>query len=382
MTSKVTRGFLVGAVAGLGAALLAEAGRPLGGTTQVLDWDEIRELATRRLREEPLPAERLEDLGRDLERLAGEMRGPLLDAVGGLPPGVELPPFQALDRHGWLELNVGIMAQVMEPLMETTRMRRTRLTELGRAGVDRYVAFLLDFLGRRVLGQFDPQLAAAPSPLASLQEAEGSRHALYLVEPNVESWESSAHVNGEDLRRWLILHEMAHAWQFAAHPWLREHLNGLLSRLIREVAARGQAGSADRLLRMTVGAPEQWRVVRELQATMTLVEGYGNLLMQLVGRRVLPSYDELEDAYRHRSSQRGAVELLVWRLTGLELKLRQYRVGEAFAQHIHDVYGMATLNRAWDGPDNLPRPGELRDPERWYRRVIGTGPLRTLPSEA
>lgn len=382
MTSKVTRGFLFGAVAGLGAALLAEAGRPLGGTTQVLDWDEIRELASRRLREEPLPPQRLEDLGRDLERLAGEMRGPLLDAVGGLPAGAELPPFQALDRHGWLELNVGIMAQVMEPLMESTRMRRTRLTDLGRAGVDRYVAFLLDFLGRRVLGQFDPQLAAAPSPLASLQEAEGSRHALYLVEPNVESWESSAELNGEDLRRWLILHEMAHAWQFAAHPWLRDHLNGLLSGLIREVAPRGQAGSADRLLRMTVGAPAQWRVVRELQATMTLVEGYGNLLMQLVGRRVLPSYDELEDAYRRRSSQRSAVELLVWRLTGLELKLRQYRVGEAFAQHIHDVYGMATLNRAWDGPDSLPRPSELRDPERWYRRVIGTGPLRSLPSEA
>src|SRR4051794_3141425 len=262
MTSKVTRGFLVGALAGLGAALLAEAGRPLGGTTQLLDWEEVGRLARGRLREQPLRPDQLEALGSELQCLAGEMRGPLLDAVGGLPEGVELPPFQALDRQGWLELNLGILAQVMEPLIASTRMRRTRLTELGRAGVDRYVAFLLDFLGRRVLGQFDPQLAAAPSPLASLQGADRAQQALYLVEPNVTAWEASADVDGEDLRRWLILHELAHAWQFAAHPWLREHLNGLLGRLIQEVAGRGQASGADRLLRMTVGAPEQWRVVR------------------------------------------------------------------------------------------------------------------------
>jgi uncharacterized protein (DUF2342 family) len=104
--------------------------------------------------------------------------------------------------------------------------------------------------------------------------------------------------------------------------------------------------------------------------------------MEVVGRRALPSHERLEEAYRRRGSQRSVVELLVWRFTGLELKLRQYRVGEAFARHIHDVYGMAALNRAWDGPDSLPRPGELRDPERWYRRVVGEGPVRTLPARA
>jgi hypothetical protein len=31
------------------------------------------------------------------------------------------------------------------------------------------------------------------------------------------------------------------------------------------------------------------------------------------------------------------------------------------------------LNRAWEGPDALPRSEELDDAERWWRRV-GQGP--------
>jgi putative hydrolase len=110
-------------------------------------------------------------------------------------------------------------------------------------------------------------------------------------------------------------------------------------------------------------------VARRLQTLMTLVEGQGNLVMNLAGRRVLPSYERLEEAYRQRSGQRGPLETLLWRVTGLGMKLEQYRVGEAFARSVYDRHGMAALNRAWDGPDTMPRPDELRDPERWYRRV-------------
>jgi len=110
--------------------------------------------------------------------------------------------------------------------------------------------------------------------------------------------------------------------------------------------------------------------VRRMQATMSLVEGYGNLVMNLVGRRLLTGFDQLEAAYRRRSRRRSALEMLFWRLTGLELKLQQYRLGEAFSRAIHDRHGMAVLNRAWESPSTLPRPEELRDPDRWYRRVV------------
>jgi putative hydrolase len=103
---------------------------------------------------------------------------------------------------------------------------------------------------------------------------------------------------------------------------------------------------------------------------MSLIEGHGNLVMNLVGRRLLPSFDRLEAAYRARSRERGMLEQLVLRVTGLEMKMEQYRVGERFALAIHDRYGMQVLNRAWESPETLPRSDELDDPERWYRRVV------------
>jgi coenzyme F420 biosynthesis associated uncharacterized protein len=352
-----------GAASGVVAALVAEAVRPRGGQSQMLEWDDIAALAQRRLRGQPLGAARLQAVAAGYNRLAAEVRDPLLEAVGGLPEGVRLPDFEALDRPGWLALNVRILRQAMEPMNEVGRVPNSWLADLGRAAINRYVALLLEFLSRRVLGQFDPQLLGK----------EPVQQALYLVETNVAEWQRRESLPGDDLRRWLILHEMTHAWQFSAHPWLREQLNQGLRQLIAAATAPRRSGM-DRLVAFTIGGRSQWSSLRRMQATMTLVEGYGNLIMNLVGRQFLASFDQLEEAYRRRSGQRSPLDLLIWRLTGLELKLRQYQVGEAFASGVFERYGMAVLNRAWESPESLPRPEELRDFERWYRRVVVAAP--------
>ena len=354
------RGLALGAAYGLVVVLVAEAVRPRGGSTALLDWDEVARLALGRLREERTSPRRLAAAAAAYNRSAAELRGPLLEAVGGLPEGVTLPDFEALDRARWLEVNVAILRRLMEPLALTTRVPETWLSMAGRAGLNRYVALMLEFLGRRVLGQFDPQLLGR----------EPVRSALYLVEPNVASWERQAGLPGDDLRRWLILHEMTHAWQFAAHPWLREHIDGQVQELIGLTTRGATSRGMGRLRALTVGVPSQWDLVRRLQATMTLIEGHGNLVMNLVGRRLLPSFERLEQAYEARSGQRGMWEQLVWRVTGLQMKLEQYRVGERFARTIQERYGMEVLNIAWEGPDTLPRPEELQNPERWHRRVV------------
>jgi coenzyme F420 biosynthesis associated uncharacterized protein len=216
-----------------------------------------------------------------------------------------------------------------------------------------------------VLGQFDPQLLGR----------EPVQSALYLVEPNVAEWERQGDLDGEDLRRWLILHEMTHAWQFAGHPWLREYLDGQIDALVALAVRSATGGGFRRLRAVAVGAPSQWELVRQMQATMSLVEGHGNLVMGLLGQR-LPSYGRLEAAYRRRGGERGPLERLLWRVTGLEMKMEQYRTGERFARAVHDRYGMEVLNRAWDGPEALPRPEELSAPDRWYRRVVRASAAR------
>ena len=103
-----------------------------------------------------------------------------------------------------------------------------------------------------------------------------------------------------------------------------------------------------------------------------MVEGYSNLVMNELGAKVLPGFDRLEKAYRERSSSRSPLDTLIWKLTGLDLKLQQYKRGEAFAKAVFDAHGIEVLNLVWKGPEQMPRLEELGNPERWYRRVAVT----------
>ena len=359
MHRRLGRAAIAGIVLGLATAAVAEAVRPRGGTAVLVDWDRVREIAQPRLGPQSDP-HALAGATRSYRAMAAKLEAPLIDFVGGLPSGSGLPQFRALDREGWMEVNLTIIGRVIDPILELGRVPNSLLVEAGKAGLDHYIGLMLAFLGHHVLGQYDPQLLGT-EPLAP--------SGLYLVEPNVEAWGKSADLPGSDLRRWLILHEMTHAWQFAAHPWLRTHMESTLTALIKSTT--GQVSPAAKIAAFAGVLPAQWKAVRQVQGTMSLIEGYSNLVMNKVGREVLPEFDRLEAAYRSRSKDRGLVETLLLKLTGLDLKLQQYRQGEAFCTAVYESHGMKALNRAWDGPENMPRLEELGQPEEWVRRVAG-----------
>jgi coenzyme F420 biosynthesis associated uncharacterized protein len=349
---------LLGVVAGLATVAIAEAVKPRGGTSLLLDWEDVRRSSRARLGKATDSPASLKAAAKGYRAMAGKLEKPLIDFVGGLPARVELPDFEALDREGWLDLNLGIMRRVVDPVLEQGRLPNSLMVEFGRSGLDHYLAFMLAFLGRRVLGQYDPQLLG-------VEPIDGA--GLYLVETNVEEWGRKAELPEQDLRRWLILHEMTHAWQFAAHPWLRGHMEQSMRVLLESVTQK--ASPAVRIAAFAGVLPAQWRVMRQMQGTMSLIEGYSNLVMNELGARLLPGFDQLEEAYRRRSSSKSLLDQLVWKFTGLDLKLQQYRRGEAFARAIYDAHGMDVLNLAWQGPDQMPRLEELAHPETWYRRV-------------
>jgi len=361
MDRRTLRALLAGLATVATAALVVEAVRPRPGPAVIVDWEEVRRLARAHLAGDgELTDAQRRRLAERYGRAARELEGPLLKALQSGP--VEMPPFQPLSRPAWVDLNIGILRRLVDPALAQARVPNSRLVDLGRAGVDRYVGFVLAFLARRVLGQFDPQLLGH-EPVEAPQPSAG----LYLVEPNIAQWEEEAHLDGEELRRWLILHEMTHAWQFGAHPWLRDHVNQLLNRAVSLVGPG--ADPLSRLVGLTLGLPAQWQLMQRMQATMSLVEGYSNLAMDLAGRGLLKDYERLEEAHRKRSSEKGALELLFFKLTGLELKLQQYRRGEAFSRAVYEAHGMRVLNLAWESADNLPRLEELENPEGWSRRV-------------
>jgi uncharacterized protein (DUF2342 family) len=51
--------------------------------------------------------------------------------------------------------------------------------------------------------------------------------------------------------------------------------------------------------------------------------------------------------------------------------MEQYRKGEAFVRAIAAAGGATALRRLWEGPETLPRHGEIDEPTRWIARVLG-----------
>jgi len=102
---------------------------------------------------------------------------------------------------------------------------------------------------------------------------------------------------------------------------------------------------------------------------MSVIEGYSNHVMNAVGRELLANYEPISRKFEYRQSHRSQAELLFAKLTGLDVKMEQYRLGEQFIDTIAKQRGHSFAVQVWDGPEMLPSPEELRNPELWIQRV-------------
>ena len=116
-------------------------------------------------------------------------------------------------------------------------------------------------------------------------------------------------------------------------------------------------------------SPEQRVLFNKLQAVMSIVEGYSNYIMNSVGQRLLPTYGTIKERIDQRAARRSPAEQLFIRITGLALKMEQYKLGESFINSIVAERGVATANRIWEGPELIPTLEELRDPKAWLARI-------------
>jgi putative hydrolase len=116
---------------------------------------------------------------------------------------------------------------------------------------------------------------------------------------------------------------------------------------------------------------EQRRLFRETQAAMSLLEGFSDYIMDEVGRDLVPDVERISAKFHERRhARRSPFERAVMRLTGMDVKMEQYRKGERFVRMVAEAGGPAALRRLWDGPETLPRPGEIDKPAAWIARVM------------
>ncbi len=192
----------------------------------------------------------------------------------------------------------------------------------------------------------------------------------------------------DGLRLWIVLHETTHVLQFEGHPWLRDHFNAMLERyfgFLREdaVALRSQGLKGLRLyvdrIRSGGGESGSWleslmnaeqrALFTQMQATMCIVEGYSNHVMNAVGRELLPNYTMISRRFAQRLQQRSQADRLLAKLTGLDVKMEQYRLGEQFIDRVANERGHGFARRVWEGADYLPTMAEIRQPELWLARI-------------
>src|SRR5205807_6410520 len=178
-----------------------------------------------------------------------------------------------------------------------------------------------------------------------LGEATQSAGKLYFVEPNLQQVEETLGVPPDELRRWIALHEATHAHEFELYPWVREYMNSSLKQYLR-LLIEDMRGRNDENTMMTIVnrfvrnlrrghnvvnalmTPQQRELMSRLQALMALAEGYSNHVMNNVGKDLLPHFQQIHERVEHRQRQRSQAEQVFLKITGLSMKMEQYRLGE------------------------------------------------------
>ncbi len=63
------------------------------------------------------------------------------------------------------------------------------------------------------------------------------------------------------------------------------------------------------------------------------------------------------------------IDRLFAKLTGLDVKMEQYALGERFVNETVARVGVKAMNNVWASPANLPTMDEIRTPALWLDRV-------------
>jgi coenzyme F420 biosynthesis associated uncharacterized protein len=377
-------GFVVGAVVGAGVTVLGRRAER-SARRGLIDWPVAERLACDRVRNAPgtLQPDELERAAPVYAAAMAEIVPALTRALGAELPGV-IERSGVVDRAGWVHANVASFAALMSKveiglvdqiLPPGSGLVKATMAIANRMVTTRQFGYLLGFLGQRVLGQYD----------LALLSAEASPGRLLFVDENVRRTAAILGVPLNPFRTYIALHETTHAFEFEAHPWLRPYLSARLERQLASLAgsvegmSRDAVGGLGRALRKA-GSGESWmeglmtpeglRDFREIQAVMSLLEGFGDYIMDEVGRDLVPDVGLISARFHARRDQRTGFERAMMRLTGMDLKMEQYRKGEEFVAAVARARGSKALRTLWLSPETLPSPEEIDMPSRWLARVL------------
>jgi coenzyme F420 biosynthesis associated uncharacterized protein len=320
----------------------------------------------------------------DAAVLSAEMEGPVASYTR-LALASPTPSAEVVSRADWAAVNLDTLSHILDPVGARLDDRlgfagplAGALRAAAAATLAAEAGLVMGYLSTRVLGQYDVSLLGA--------ETEPR---LLFVGPNMAGAVRDLDVDADSFGRWICAHELTHVFQFQGVPWLREHMSGLLRRYVATLEVRIESGSAGGLpslpdparlveafreggLAALVQSPEQRALMDEIQAAMSVIEGYSEHVMDAIAAEVIPGHEKLREAMDRRRRSRSAPQRIIERLLGFDVKLRQYELGKKFADAVADQAGIEGLNRVWSSPEALPTIDELQHPKSWLKRTEPT----------
>jgi coenzyme F420 biosynthesis associated uncharacterized protein len=298
-----------------------------------------------------------------------------------------------VDRASWAKANSQSFRTLMEPALDQLAATRPDLLKsasltLGGNLTGAQLGAILAFLSSKVLGQYDPFV---PS-----RNGQGGR--LMLVAPNIISVERELNVDPSDFRLWVCLHEQTHRVQFAAAPWLKDHMTGHIgeltsglmdkadslserlgtavksittakSRALRDSPAADGVPAQDIGVLSILQDPDDKARLSHLTAVMSLLEGHANVVMDGVDGSIVPSVKTIRRRFNARGKSRGPLEKVIRQLMGLDAKMRQYSDGSKFVRRVVSQTGMDGFNAVWQSAEHLPTEREIHAADEWIDRM-------------
>ena len=304
-----------------------------------------------------------------------ERAAAMVEEETGLPGG-GVPTVAVIDRFLWVERNLAFFSALLDPV-ENAVDRGLEDAGVADGLPGRLLAIemgiLLGLLSHRVLGQYELVIPSA-----------GSGDEICIPAPNILEFERRHQLRPAEFRFWVALHEATHRIQFVGVPWLRSYFlelaTGLLnaskpdeSRLavlvsgIQREGVQGFLSLGEAGIPGLMATPSELRRLDRVQALMSLLEGHGHVVMDRIGARRLVTWRRMSGLLTRRRNNPRLAALL--RLTGLEMKLRQYEEGRDFILHVERRAGWSAVDIAWESPEALPTRSEIKAPESWLARV-------------
>ncbi len=371
-----------------------QQGRDLG---PAIDWDVAAGVGRRLSRSGPAMTGYTRDQAyAELADASARAEGPVRE-VTGLADGLAVPAARVVDRGEW----IGAAAESMRAMIGAAQEGSVQegsvqegsgehpdagADEQGGAGFIATIAAkaggvqaggLLAFLSGAILGQYDPFTTDA---------ATGDDGVLLLVAPNIVNTERKLKAVPADFRLWVCLHEVTHRVQFSANPWLRDYMVDNL----RVLTAAGEDSTAALVARLAdavrtdkpresgvlgvmqlLQSPDQYEAFTNLMMLGTLLEGHADHVMDAVGPAHVPTVERIRAGFdARRTAPRNPIARIMRALIGMDAKMAQYIRGKAFTDQVVGTVGMERFNTVWRGPETLPRPDEIDEPDRWIQRVL------------